>query len=192
MVSRRLVSVVVAVLCLGVLASCSYVSSGPSPLRDDSEQMAAAQMQHIADAVTDHDAAALKKLFSSRARDNATDLDAGLRYFLSVLPHGKLTWETHGTGSTADTGGLKRATELFGDYVVSVNGEKYFLYFAYFPVNDFDPQNVGIYALGVAPRADFGYTESGAKKPFAAWASQFDISDTHTATGDPGVYVPQK
>jgi hypothetical protein len=189
---RRVLGAGLALLCVGVLSSCSLLPSGPSPLHDDSEQKAAVQMQHIADAVKHHDAAALKKLFSPRARENAADLDGGLTYFLSVFPSGKLTWKTKGTGLTGNTESFKRATELYGNYEVFANGEKYSLHFAYFPVNDFDPRNVGIYALGVAPRADFGYTASGAKKPFAVWVSQFGINETtHTATGDPGVYVPQ-
>jgi len=190
---RRVFGAGLALVGIGVLASCSFFPSTPSPFHDDSEQKAGVQMQHIADAVKHHDAAALKKLFSPRAVNEATDLDSGLKYFLSVIPSGKLTWETRGTGLTSDTEGFKQATELYGNYRVSVNGEQYSLHFAYFSVDDFDPHNVGIYALGVAPRADYGYTASGARTPFAEWFSQFDISDTtHTATGNPGVYVPQK
>lgn len=188
---RRMFGAGLALVVVGVLSSCSFPST-PSPFHDDSEQKAGIQMQYIADAVKSHDAAALKKLFSPRAVDKATDLDSGLKYFLSVIPSGKLTWETRGTGLTSDTEGFKQATELYGNYRVSVNGEQYSLHFAYFSVDDFDRHNVGIYALGIAPRADYGYTASGARTPFAEWFSQFDISDTtHTATGDPGIYVPK-
>ena len=190
---KRVLGVGLALVCVVLLSSCSILPSPPGTISDDDEQRAAVQMRHIADAVKHGDAAALKKLFSPRAREKATDLDGGLKYFLSVFPSGKLTWKTKGTGSKSDTEGLKQAVELYANYAVSVNGENYSLHFAYFSVNSLDPDNVGIYALGVAPRADYGYTASGEKTPFAKWVSQFGISDTtHAATGDPGVYIPPR
>jgi len=188
---RRALAAMAALVCLGLLSACSLLPSPPGSIGDD-ERLASAQMQHIADAVKDHDAAALKKLFSPRARENATDLDGGLTYFLSAFPSGPVTWKTQGT---ADSGGnvfSKHITELFGNYEVSADGTKYDLYFAYLSVNDFHPDEVGMYALGVVPAADDGFTASGAKMPFTMWASQFDIDEkTNTATGNPGVYVPK-
>lgn len=179
-------------VCVGLLSSCSLLPSPHGGFVDTDEQVAAAQMQHIADAVKSHDAAALKKLFSPRARESATDLDAGLAYFLSAFPSGAVTWKTQGTGDSGGNVYFKRITELFGNYEVSADGTKYDLYFAYFSVNDFHPDEVGMYALGVVPAADDGYTASGDKMPFAKWASQFDIDEkTNTATGDPSVYIPQ-
>jgi hypothetical protein len=188
---RRVLGAVVALMCVGLLSSCSVLPLPTGSFRDTDEQKAAAQMQHIADAVKDHDAAALKKLFSPRARKDATDLDGGLTFFLSAFPSGPVTWTTEGTGNSGEDDLLKHATELFGNYKVSANGKKYDLYFAYFPVNEFHPDEVGIYALGVQPYDADPYTASGTKKPFWAWASQFDIGHNHTATGDPGVYIPQ-
>jgi len=180
----------IVLTCVGLLSSCSLLPSPHGGFVDTDEQVAAAQMQHIADAVKNHDAAALKKLFSARAREKAADLDGGLAYFVSAFPSGPVTWKTQGTGMTGDNDFPKRASELFGNYEVSANGKAYSLYFDYFSVNDFHPDEVGIYALGIVPSADDGYTASGAKKPFTEWASQFDMSDDR-AIGDPGVYVPQ-
>jgi Domain of unknown function (DUF5104) len=190
-VMRRVLGVVVALVCVGLLSSCSLLPSPSGSFRDSDEQVAAVQMQHIADAVKNHDPAALEKLFSPRAREKATDLDSGLKYFLSAFPSGPVTWKTQGTGDSGENVFLKKATELFGNYEVSASGHEYELYFAYFSVNDFHPDEVGIYALGIVPSSDVGGTTSGAKDPFDAWASQFDIGDNHAATGDPGVYIPQ-
>ncbi|MEO6116165.1 MAG: DUF5104 domain-containing protein [Pseudolysinimonas sp.] len=188
---RRLLGALTALVCVALLSACSLLPSPPGSIGGE-ERAASAQMQHIADAVKSHDAAALKKLFSPRARENATDLDGGLTYFLSAFPSGPVTWKTQGTGDSGGNVFLKRITELFGNYEVSAAGKKYELYFAYFSINDFHPDEVGMYALGVVPAADDGYTESGEKMPFTKWASQFDIDEkTNTATGNPGVYVPQ-
>ena len=91
---RRMFVAVVSVACVGLLSACSFLPSIPSRFHDDSEQKAAAEMQHIAEAVKAHDAAALKKLFAPRAQEKATDLDGGLAYFLSIFPSGKMTWKT--------------------------------------------------------------------------------------------------
>ena len=195
MLMRRVLSAGVVLVCIALLSSCSLLPPGPGgAFVNDPSKQADAQMQRIADAVKDHDAAALKKLFSKTAREKATNLDSGLKYFLSVFPSGLKSWtEPDGApGQTGNYDGGKRTVVLFGNYKVAANGKKYELYFADYTVNQVDdPNNVGIYALGVVPSRDSGYTASGAKKPFNAWASQFGIKN-HTATGDPGVYVPQK
>lgn len=189
---RRIVGAVVALVCVGLLSSCTLLRLPPSPLDDDSKQQTDVQVQRIVDAVRHHDAAALKKLFSSRARDEATGLDRGLSYFLSAFPSGAVTWKSQGISSSSENESLTRVIELYGNYEVLAGGKKFDLYFAYFSVNDFDPDNTGIYALGITPHPASPTTASGAKQPFDVWASQFGISDKdHTATGDPGVYIPQ-
>jgi hypothetical protein len=188
---KRILTPVVALACVGLLSACSFLPSHSDPVHDD-ERVAAGQMHRIANAVKDHDAAALKAMFSTHARKKAADLDGGLTHFLSAFPSGPVTWKTEGTGDSGDNVFLKRATELFGNYVLSANGKKYSLYFAYFSENDFHPDEVGLYALGVVPYEADPYSASGEKKPFDVWASQFNIGDNHTAIGDPGIYVPQK
>jgi hypothetical protein len=189
---RRVLSAVVALVCVGLLSSCSLLPLPTGSFYDSDEKVAAGQMQHIADAVKDHDAAALKQLFSPRAREKAVDLDSGLTYFLSAFPSGPVTWTTEGTGDTGDDEFFKHDLELFGFYKVSAKGKKYELHFVYISRNDFHPDEVGIYALGVEPYDPDPYTASGAPKPFFEWARQFDIDEeTHAATGKPGVYIPQ-
>ena len=90
---RRVLGAVVALVIVGLLSSCSFLPQlPPVPGDDNPEQESSVEMQHIADGVKDHDAAALKKLFSRTARENAIDLDGGLKYFLSFFPSGKMTW----------------------------------------------------------------------------------------------------
>jgi hypothetical protein len=187
---RRVVGVVVALACVALLASCSLVPPGSA---GGEGQHADLQMQHIADAVKSHDAAALKKLFSPRAREKATDLDSGLAYFLSVLPSGRMTWKMeNGAPGSSEVNHDGYTEEVFANYIVSTSGRKYELYFADLTVNTNDPKNVGIYALGVEPYTADKFTASGAPKPFYVWTGQFDVDDNNVVTGTPGVYVPQK
>jgi len=71
----RIFGVGVALGCTVLLSSCSLLPGLPGTIVDDSGRQAEVQMQHIADAVKNHDAAELKKLFSTDAREKATDLD---------------------------------------------------------------------------------------------------------------------
>jgi hypothetical protein len=188
---RRILGSVVSLVCIGALSACSLLPSPPGSIKDD-ERVASGQMHRIADAAKDHNTAALKKMFSPYAREKATDLDGGLTYFLSAFPSGRVTWKTTIPGDVGTNEFTKQATELFGNYVVSANGKKYSVHFAYVSANDFHPNEVGLYALGVVPYEADGYTAAGEKKPFWVWASQFDIGDNNSVIGDPGVYVPGK
>lgn len=176
---------------LGLLLSCSMLPPPAVPLLDDSGEQADTQIRLIEDAIKNHDADALEELFSNTAREQATDLESGLDYFLSTFDSGAITWENAGIGSTSETEGNKETTVLFCNYNLVADGKKYELYFAYYPVNEIvDPQNIGIYALGVAPHEEEKYSTSGEPKPFYQWARQFQLKD-HVSSGNPGVYLPQ-
>lgn len=188
---RQVLAAVVGLVCVALLSSCALLS--PGGIRDDSKQQSDVAMQHIADAVKNHDAAALKKLFSPVAREKATDLDSGVKYFLSLFPSCRMTWKSEGTGSGGINEYGKKTVELFANYEVFADGRKYDLYFADFTVNQVeDPNNIGLYALAVAPHNAEPYTKpTASSKAFNAWAGQFENVNGKT-TGNPGVYVPQK
>ena len=189
---RKILGAILALACVALLSSCSLLPSIPVTNPFDSSEQPDAVMKQIASAVKHHDAAALKKLFSSRAREKASDLDGGLKYFLSFFPTGKMTWK-YGDYSDAEDGAYgKKTVEMHVDYTVFSNGKKYDVYFADFPINQVDdPKNVGIYALGVAPYTANKATASGATKPYYVWTGSFQLVNGE-ATGIPGVYIPQK
>ena len=163
-------------------------SCGLLPGNDN--RQADARMQQIADAVDNQDKAALKALFSNRAVEQATDLDQRLDYFLSFFPSGGLTWERDALGSEVDVDRNGRKTELLeAHYTVSAGGNDYYLVFKDFTVNEtIDPENVGLYGLGVAPWTE--KRQSGATKPLLAWARSIQM-DGDGEKGYPGVYVPE-
>ncbi len=177
--------------CVALLASCSLLPPGVSSLSLDTDnQRANTEMQQIISAVHDRDASALKALFSKRARENALDLDSGLRYFLSVFPSGlkNLGEPDGGPGGSVETDYGKETDLINGNFEVSANGKKYLVSFDYFAVNQIeDPENVGLYDLGVVPYNAKPYTNPTASSDaFFTWTSQFD----GVTSGSPGVYVP--
>jgi hypothetical protein len=180
---RKVLSVLVAFVCAVALSSCSLVPSGF--LFDTSDQRADARMTEIAAALNSHDAAELKAMFSPRALEKATDIDARLANLLSIFPTGGLTWTED---ASASEGSQAYGTELMKAYYrVSADGVDYSLFFADFTVNEIDPDSVGIYALGVAAWADD--RRSGPSEPFFSWAASMTI-DESDEEGYPGVYIP--
>lgn len=154
-------------------------------------------MQQIADAVKHHDAAALKELFSPNARAKATDLDSGLKYFLSVFPTGEMTWKiaNGGPGGSALTTSRKEVVEMDAYYDVKANGKKYELFFADVTADNVHPHNLGIFALGVAQndsQDSAEYTAFGDPTPFFDWMDMVGIDNIGDLHGNPGVYVPDK
>jgi hypothetical protein len=177
---RRILASVVGLACVALLSSCALLPPGTT---GNEQQQADAAMHHIADALKDHDAAALKKLFSTTAREKATDLDGGVKYLFSVFPSGLKTWtiEDGAPGSAEEQSGGKQTEELFATYKGSADGKEYDLYFTDFTVNQ--TNDIGIYSLGVVPHNPNGdFTASGKRTPFGAWKATFT----------PGVYVPKK
>ena len=196
MLKRRVVGAVAASLvCIGLLSSCSLVSS----VLDDtqSKQKADTQMKHIADAVKHHDAAALRKLFSPGARAKATDLDAGLKYFLSIFPTGRMTWkiEPDQPGGTGFSNSSQEISELLAYYDVKANGKQYELFFADITTDNFQPHHVGIYAIGTAlndSQDSAQWTASGDPTPFYNWIDTIGVNNLGDTVGDAGVYIPPK
>lgn len=192
-VKRILGGCVVALVCVALLSSCALLppSTAVGLGVANSNQQADAEMQHIEDAVKAHDAAALKTLFSKTARAKGADLDGGIKDFLSFFQSGfKNLGEPDGGPGEFDADDFgKRTVELLGDYEVRMKGKLYDLYFADFTVNQIeDPNNVGLYALGVAPYNAHGFTHpTAASTAFNAWTSQYLTKSGKL--GPPSVYV---
>jgi uncharacterized protein DUF5104 len=193
---KRTFGVLVALVCLALLSSCSLLPPGSAIKRttyDDPQRKSDVEMQKIADAVNSHDESALRMLFSAKARATIPDLDSGLANVLAVFPSGRMTWKRDGSASDGDPATYqKNSEELFALYTVTEDSKKYELYFADFTIHQDDPaDNLGIYALGITPYSADPYTASGEKQPFYAWASQYRNFQGKT-TGTPGIYIPQQ
>ena len=144
-----------------------------------------ARMEQIAAALNGQDAAALKALFATPAVEGATDLDGSLTALLAIFPSGELTWEQADVFVVGDDLG-KEIKVLNSQYIVSADGEEYFLFFADFLVNTNDLQNVGLVSLAVTPRYDPAGTETD--QAYLDWTSSWDAD----ADGSVGIYVPSK
>lgn len=185
---KKLLSVVVALVCAVALSSCALLPFGHGGgVFDDSLQVVDARMEQIGAALIAQDAAALKAMYSKRALEEAPDLDNRLDDLLSLFPKGHITWslESWGSDGTNDYG--QKTEMLTAFYKVSAGGKDYSLGFMDFTRNDvLDPDNVGLYALGVVPWAY--ELDSVPTDAFLYWAGsiEYDESDPE---GYPGVYA---
>jgi hypothetical protein len=178
----KILSALMAVVIAVVLSSCSLLA----PFIDEEGQLDA-RMEQIADAINSHDAAAIKELFSPRALEDATDIDAGLDHFLSFFPNGVDSWESDGFSSSAENAFVKWTRLVKGGYKVSADGKDYYLSLIVFTVNDnLDPENVGVYGMGVVPWSDDVFT--GPMDAMGYWGAAITL-DTSDPDGYPGVYV---
>jgi hypothetical protein len=186
---RRLLLAVVAFVCAVVLSSCSLLSGGSLVILANDRELANARMEQIADALNDQDAAALKAMFSPYALEQAVDIDERLDYLLSFFPNGGVTWEYDVVGGDSTRSDGKWTELLPAYYTVSADGNEYTFFFADFTVNDVvNPDNVGIYAMGVTPWTD--EHDIGPAQLFFAWAGSMS-ADERFEKAYPGVYFPE-
>jgi hypothetical protein len=147
-------------------------------------------MFEIIDAVNERDADALKNMFTTYSRSEfSEEIDQGIDHIFTVFPDGVVV-------ETEEPNGLPPGESLYGkdgqvaslaksSYHVTANGEDYWLMFAEFTVNTLDPENVGVYALGVAPRTES--EDSPAEDEIFAWMRTFTKMPRETP---PGVFIP--
>lgn len=191
---RRLASVVVALVGVLLLASCSF--NPLSWLTGNNRQLAHDRMAQIVEALKDQDAVALKGMFTEYAlAEYSAEIDDGLEYLFSLFPNGDVAWEDpeNGPGYYEWKRDGRTTVLLPSLYRVSSGGEDYWLYFAEFTVNEIDPDNVGVYGMGVAPRtagSSPALAGSGPEGVFFAWTGSLVESYDVDANGPPGVYVP--
>jgi hypothetical protein len=182
---RGIFSAMLAIAGLVVLNACtSAVPGGPVNPREQSRD----RMLEIIDALNGRDAESLTEMFTDYARaEFSEEIDEGVEYIFSVLPDGTLEPET--------PNGLPPGESLYGEdgeiaslawsiYRVSAAGDDYWLMFGEFTVNTLDPENVGIYALGVVPRTES--EESLIENELFAWSGDFTQIPRETA---PGIFI---
>ena len=144
-------------------------------------------MTQIMTALNNHDAAALKGMFTESARaEHSAYIDNGLKELFSYFPNGDVVWDQDHGGSAVDTRieGDKKTVFLPSFYRITSGGVDYRLFFADFAENTIDPKDVGIYAMGVVPTA--AARQDIPEAELYPWAKAFDVA----ASGPPGIFVP--
>lgn len=153
----------------------------------DDGQLTHQTMARIMTALNNHDAAALKGMFTESARTkHSAYIDNGLKQLFSYFPHGDIVWDQDHGGSGVDRRikGDKKTVFLPSFYRITSGGVDYRFFFADFAENTIDPTEVGIYAMGVVPTA--AARQDVPEAELYPWAKSFDVA----ASGPPGIFVP--
>jgi hypothetical protein len=155
-----------------------YVASGPELSHD--------RMARIIEAINDHDSAQLESMFTAYARTGfAREIENGINDLFTLFPHADLTWvESDGASTLCERfDGSMKTVLLPTAYTVSSDGVDYRFFFADFTENTIDPDNVGLYALGAVPAAEWNVVPEAY---LSQWACSFDTAVSFA----PAVYVP--
>jgi len=155
----------------------------------DNAQLSDRMMDEIAGEMNTHDVSGLREdQFSDYARSQyPSALDNELEALFPLFSAADLTWEPLSEEPVVREAvdGDGQTLLLLPIYRVSSGGKDYWLFFADFTVNTIDPENLGLYAIGVAPRTASG--DSPEEQALFAWADTFDVD----ATAPAGIFIPQ-
>jgi uncharacterized protein (DUF2249 family) len=167
-----------------LLSSCSLFSR----LFESDRDLARDRIDAIVDALDDHDASALKAMFTDYARtEYSAELDAGIDRLLLLFPEGEVDWGEESSlagGSSKVSSYGSRAKMVYSWQTVESGGETFRINISEFTVNDFDPENVGLWELSIVPHVD----SSNQTWVVYNGCGPVDIREPRDG-GPPGVYV---
>lgn len=142
----------------------------------------------VGDDLNIQDPVGLRERFTETAQtEYVSALDNEIDALFALFPGGDLTWRPLDAQPVVreQVDGNDEAILLLPIYQVSAGSKDYWLFFADFTVNTIDPRNLGLYAIGVAPRTETG--DSPQEQALFAWADTFDVDATTPA----GILISQ-
>jgi len=155
----------------------------------DNSQLSDDMMDRIVANLNTQDTVGLKdEDFAQYAQtQNPGALDDEIAALFALFPAGDVTWEPLSDEPLAReaSDGDNETLLLLPIYQVSSGGNDYWLFFADYTVNTIHPDNLGLYAIGVAPRTTSG--DSPQEQALFAWAETFDVDAATPA----GIFIPE-
>jgi len=154
----------------------------------DSSQLSVQKLNQIVSDLNTKDAAWLRGRFSDYAQlEHGAQLDDLSKLFKLFPGHDVVRQDDPQIAPVVreNTENGKKVSLLLSTHRVSAGGADYRMFFAYFTENTVNPDNVGLYAIGVAPWTDSG--TSPAEQALTAWANAF----TADAGTPPGILISQ-
>ena len=154
----------------------------------DSPEVTNFVMTTIVEEINEEDALGLEESFAQSPRTVlASELLDQIDTLFTLGQQGELTWQ-----KLDDVPLIRRAPDGAGEavlllptYPVSWGGKPYWLSFAVFTQNTIDPTQIGINAIGVAPRTESG--DSPQELALFEWLESFQVD----AGPAPGIFIAE-
>lgn len=151
----------------------------------DNIELSIQKLNQIVDELNTEDSDGLRLRFSVYAQLEHREIDDQIEELFALFPDRDVVWEELAAvpvvRENADNG--EKQSLLLSTHRVSSGGADYRLFFAYFTESSVIPDNLGLYAIGVAPWTESG--DSAAEQALSAWAETFDVD----ASVPPGVFI---
>jgi hypothetical protein len=163
-----------------VSVSSNYDENGPPgvyiPDYDNVDLSELVIEEIIDDDLNIQDPVGLRERFTDYAQAQFPDaLDDEIDALFALFPDGGIAWEplTREPEVRVAVDGDEETILLLPVYRVTAGGNDYWLFFAFYTVNTIDPDNLGLYGIGVAPRTATG--DSPAEQALFDLADSFEI-----------------
>lgn len=130
----------------------------------------------ITDDLNIQDSLGLRERFTNYAQAQFPEaLDDEIDALYDVLPVGDIAWEplTREPDVRVEVDGEEETILLLPVYRITAGGQVFWLFVAYYTVNTIDPDNLGLYGIGVAPRTATG--DSAAEQALFNLVDSFEI-----------------
>lgn len=113
------------------------------------------KMECILDSLKNEDREALKSIFSPKALEDAEDFDGSADYLFSFFQGDVESWQKNrGPFSSMSKDHQCRRVEIISFYEVNTDLQKYLFFLLDYPIDTYDPDNVGLYSLRVIKAED--------------------------------------
>ena len=135
------------------LNSCSLIG-GRMGIFDDSDTKADARMDQVIGAIKSKDREALKSLFSSKALDEAIDIDDGIDYLFYIIKGTVKSWKRNSSSGSEDIRDGKTTKMIRSHYNVITDEDEYYFFIVEYTKDDSNPDNIGVFMIQATKRED--------------------------------------
>ena len=170
MFNRKFIPLLFATLL--VLVSCT--GGGYSGL-DDEKEIADAKFAEIAEVIAAKDREKLKKVFSTKALTEATNIENEIDYLFDLIKGDDISWEHIRWLSNESVREGKKSSTIVAWYRLTTSEDTYLFFIIYYNIDQIDPDNKGIYSLRAIKEID-------EETEFTYWQDM----------RIPGIYVPEQ
>lgn len=162
--AKKMLCCFIICMLFPLLTACSlseYIENQLTEKTNTSNSETISVDQIVIEALENHDADAIKDLFSVRAKNLCTDLDAGIEYMFSIY-EGEYVECTHHNSGAQNHYGSDGNTSFVDPVCMFQTTEHYYkLTWNQWTVNEKDPEEEGIFSMKLEVWPDAGLNQGG-------------------------------